>query len=145
MPGEPRQAKMNRNTVLIAALSVLFLVAGCACKEHLQGRLSMLENEVADLHQANQKINRRIDDLQIQLSVINKKLSSRDRSKTSEQPPLKVVKLHPLKTVKKKQLELKLSHKKGSMPEIDPRKVSERLPVDPKAARRSLWGVDANQ
>jgi hypothetical protein len=121
------------------ALLVLFAApVGCASGEHLAGRMSVLEQEISDLQQANRKIHQRIDELQIQLSVLTKKLSPRTTASDTDLPDLKVVKLkpepdEPRVSVKKKK------RPSDKMIEFDPRSVTERLPVDPQAARLPLW------
>jgi hypothetical protein len=133
---------MTRALCILLVPFVFSSLAGCASQQPLLSRLDLMEKEIADLHLANRKINQRMDELQIQLSLIDKKLSRRG---AQGRPKLKVVKLKPGKTTKKTKTQIKCPNRQGSMKEIDPRKVSERLPVDNRAARRTLWGLEPNQ
>jgi hypothetical protein len=136
---------MIRALCILLATCLLAPLTGCASDQHLHKRLGLMEDEIADLRQANRKINQRIDELQIQLSLINKKLADRPEPRVEPGPALKVVKLRPRKTTKKAKTRIKFPDKRSGMKEIDPRKVSERLPIDTQAARRTLWGLDSKQ
>jgi len=61
---------------VVSILSVLLLpcLAGCGENGRLIKRVDILEQDLSDLHQANRKIEKRLDDVQIQLKRITKKL-----------------------------------------------------------------------
>ena len=126
---------------LIYISMLLFIVqAGCASTDRLNARINLMEKEVADLHQANRRLNNRLDEMQMQLSLIRKNL--KQASGTPQLPDLKVVKLHPEKNkFKVDRPRRKKARVKMGGP-VDPDTVSERLPVDHDAAKRPLFGPE---
>jgi tol-pal system protein YbgF len=130
---------MTKPLIYISAL--LFIAqAGCASTDRLNARMDLMEKEVADLHQANRRLDNRLDELQMQLSLLRKNL--KQAKGKYELPDLKVVKLHPKKDKFKvdRPRRKKAPVKMGGP--VDPDSVSERLPVDHDAARRPLMGLD---
>lgn len=121
-------------------LLVIIVPLGCASTDRLIARVDVMEKEVADLHQANQRILKRLDEMQMQLSLFKKKFA-RPAAGTLV-PELKVVKLHP--GIKDFKIDRPRSKKVSATytGPVDPKNVSERLPVDHEAARRSILGLD---
>ena len=130
---------MTKPLIYISAL--LFIAqASCASTDRLNARMDLMEKEVADLHQANRRLDNRLDEMQMQLSLLRKNL--KQAKGKHELPDLKVVKLHPGKNKFKvdRPRRKKAPVKMGGP--VDPDSVSERLPVDHDAARRPLMGPD---
>jgi tol-pal system protein YbgF len=123
--------------------------SGCGSTERLTRKVSLLEDRVSDLQKSHRDINGRIDELQIQLSLLNRKLvpAKTGGGLSVETPALKVVRLKPAKpsskpATKKKGKESRPLKLSGPMDEVDPYLVDERLPVDHGAARRSLFQAE---
>jgi tol-pal system protein YbgF len=128
---------------LIYISTLLFIAqAGCASTDRLNARIDLMEKEVADLHQANRRLDNRLDELQMQLSLLRKSL--KQAAGTYQLPDLKVVKLHP----KKEKFKVDRPRRKKAPVKmggpVDPDSVSERLPVDHDAANRPLFGPDSD-
>jgi tol-pal system protein YbgF len=135
---------MNKPIIIILALSVTGSF-GCASTDRLNARLDLIQKEVSDLHQKDQRLLKRLDEIQMQLSLLKRKVlkpSARTRGDLPEVPALRVVRLH------REGQGLKSDRPGGSeAPDsirtpVDPKNVSERLAVDPEAARRPLLGPD---
>jgi tol-pal system protein YbgF len=135
---------MAKPYIYIAALLIIGS-AGCAPTGRLNARVDLMEKEVADLHQMNRRILKRFDEMQMQLSLFKKKLvrpASGTQGVGPRVPELKVVKLHPgnkgfwVDRPRSK----KVSVTSTSL--VDPKNVSEKLPVDLRAARRPILGLD---
>ncbi len=135
---------MNKPIIIILALLITGSF-GCASTDRLNARLDLIQKEVSDLHQKNQRLLKRIDEIQMQLSLLRRKFgkpSARTPGAKPKIPELKVVRLH------RESQGLK-SDRPGSNPApggidtpVNPKSVSERLAVDPEAARRPLLGPD---
>jgi tol-pal system protein YbgF len=127
------------------ALLVIIGPWGCASTDRLNTRVDLMEKEVADLHQANRRILRRLDEMQMQLSLLKKNLprkSAGTKGVLPKLPALRVVKLHPGK--KDYKIDRPRSKKVPTTfsGAVDPKKVSERLAVDHAAARRPILEPD---
>jgi len=130
---------MAKTLIFISALFFIGQI-GCASTDRLNARINLLVKEVSDLHQANQRLNNRLDEMQMQLSLIRKGL--KQSSGTPQIPDLKVVKLHPGKNKFKLDRPRQKPAPVRMGGPVDPDSVSERLPVDHDAARRPLMGPD---
>jgi len=118
----------------------LFIVVGCGSTERLAKRMSLFEKEIEDLQKMDQQLNQRLDELQIQISLLIKRISAKPNSSLS---PHRLVKIHPKKNKKVVSFSSVNPRKNKSTTyrsaqDVDPKKVDERLPVDPEAARRPL-------
>jgi tol-pal system protein YbgF len=130
------------------ATTLLVLGAGCASTEHLTKRVSLLEKEVADLHRANRDMGKRLDEIQIQLSLLLKKIVVKADAQPKSSmvrgpmPRLKVVKLRPDATGADNRHRVKSrSVARGPRPvPVEPHEVTERLQVDTSAAKLPLMG-----
>jgi tol-pal system protein YbgF len=124
-------------TTTLLAVALVVLITGCGATEQLVKKVDMLEEELSDLRDSQDRMNRRLDEMQIQLSILTKKQSSSFESKNIKVPSLAVVKLKPGSKKKKKAP----SSKPIRLKAVDPYKVKERLSVDYNAARRPLFIV----
>ena len=135
---------MTKPLIYIVALTIIGQ-AGCASTERLNVRLDLMEKEVADLHQANRRLDNRLDEMQMQLSLLRKQLTrpaAGSNSVPPQLPELRVVKLHPDKNGFKVDRPRRKKAPVRMGGPVDPDNVSERLPVDHDAARRSIMGLD---
>jgi tol-pal system protein YbgF len=113
----------------------------CGASERTVLRLDNMEKDVSDVRRAQHALSQRVDELQIQISILNRKLEGRPVStapKAGERaaeaaPSLNVVRLHPPAPPPP-------PPSPRSLPAVDPDQVEERLPVDTAAARRPLLG-----
>ncbi len=124
----------------IAWLLFGFTIPACAGNQELVRRVDVLEQNLSDLRRDQQRITQRLDELQIQLNVILKKLESAHPSASAAPPSgptLEIVKLRPVeKTAERPAKELPLP--RVLIPPVEPSEVEERLPVDREAARRPV-------
>ncbi|NMB75201.1 MAG: tetratricopeptide repeat protein [Myxococcales bacterium] len=124
----------------IAWLLVPLGIPACAGNQELIRRVDVLEQNLSDLRRDQQRITQRLDELQIQLNVILKKLESARPSSSAPPasgPALEVVKLRPSEqTATRPPKELPLP--RVLIPPVEPSEVEERLPVDREAARRPV-------
>jgi tol-pal system protein YbgF len=135
---------MNKPISLILTLSIIG-PWGCASTDRLNARLDLMEKEVSDLHQMNRRLMRRLDEIQMQISLLKKKLpqpASGSESPLPQVPALKVVKLQPDRSGFKVDRPRRKPELSSIETPVDPRNVSERLIVDHEAARRPLMGSD---
>ncbi|MBW1811181.1 MAG: tetratricopeptide repeat protein [Deltaproteobacteria bacterium] len=134
--------------IMVFGLAASFMACGSTAQ--VIKRIDMLEKEAADLHRANRKIDRRLDELQIQMSLLLKKVvlnSPRTKlegslRKSPKIPNLKVVKLRPAESSPKLLKIKKLSRLAvQSVPvAVEPDEVTERLPVDPRLEKIPILG-----
>lgn len=129
---------MAKPLIYLAAFLIIGQT-GCASTDRLNARIDLMEKEVADLHQANQRLDNRLDEMQMQLSLIRKNL--KQASGLPQMPDLKVVKLHPEKNKFMVDRPIRKQPVRMGGP-VDPDSVSERLTVDHDAANRPLFGPD---
>lgn len=67
---------MKVRTTLLAGMAAVFLCAGgCAHDRQLRQRLDVLEQELADSRAAQQRLERRLDEVQIQLATLGRRLA----------------------------------------------------------------------
>jgi tol-pal system protein YbgF len=142
---------MRQITLKIMAFGLGLSFMACGSSARVTKRIDMLEKEVADLHRANRNIDKRLDELQIQMSLLLKRVViSSDKSKPEgtlykqpKMPNLKVVKLQPAKQSPKKpkiKKAKKLSNKPVVPVAVEPDEVTERLPVDSRLAKIPIMG-----
>ncbi|MBN2498805.1 MAG: tetratricopeptide repeat protein [Deltaproteobacteria bacterium] len=143
---------MNR----ITRLSSLFLVtalAACGARDQLVRQVGMLERDVADLHRSQRRLERQIEDVQIQLNLLRRE---RGDSPAASQPRGHVPKAVPMRGREPaarpdgRSEPLMLTNRDldtgrgrpaaDRLPDVDPDDVGERLAVDHAAARRGLMG-----
>ena len=117
-------------TLWAAVLLAGLCLAGCAANERVTRQVTLLEQKTEDLQRAQDRLNQRIDDLQIQMSLMSRKLSARAPAETL--PSLQVVKMRPAgRREQAPVLKTPWPALRGRpMPEIDPYQVDERLPVE---------------
>lgn len=135
---------MNKPIIYILVLAIIG-PWGCASTDRLNARLDLMEKEVTDLHQMNRRLLKRLDELQMQLSLLKKKLlqpAAGSKSVLPRLPALKVVKLHPDQNGMLVDRPRAKQTPASQAAIVDPEKVSERLAVDHAAARRPLLGID---
>ncbi len=139
-------------SVVVLALSALSV---CSCAgDRLAARVDLLEKELSDQRIVGKRLDARLDELQIQVTLMARKLEGRGAfgpgSKPAKVPDLKVFKLSPPLPM------LKLDEsgprtRNGPAPgtgvgralkPVDPAEVTERLAVDRPAARRSLMELE---
>jgi tol-pal system protein YbgF len=126
----------------MVALSIIG-TAGCVSTDRINARLDLMEKEVADLNQMNRRLLKRLDEMQMQLSLMKKNLSrpaTGKRGVLPELPYLKVVKLHPDRASYAVDRPRRKTAPSGPGGFVDPKNVSERLPVDLEAAGRPILG-----
>ncbi len=138
----------------LSVVCVLAVSAGSGCSmAPLKARVDIMENELKDQHTATQRLEQRLDDMQIQLALLKRKLAQGNTlGGTSDRiSKLGVVKLQPAQESQKppsyriskpEKRRWKLHQVKVKVDEksIDPYSVTERLSVDHDAARRPLDG-----
>jgi TolA-binding protein len=123
--------------------------------------MDLLEQQLSDQRAMSKRTERRLDDLQIQVTLLARRLDGRRSSarpaavpEAADTPELKVVRLSPPALVlrqdgsqtgrqvkrraPKRRKAWKLTETK--LDEVDPAEVTERLPVDRAAAKRQLSG-----
>lgn len=130
---------MNNIRTTIWLLSGLAIPA-CAGNQELVRRVDVMEQNLSDLRRDQQRLAQRLDELQIQLNAILKKLESARPSASAPPaggPALEIVKLRPVeKTAERPPKELPLP--RVLIPPVEPSEVEERLTVDREAARRPV-------
>jgi tol-pal system protein YbgF len=143
-----------RISLSVLAFACLPWLTGCGENGLLVKRIDILEQDLNDLHQSNREIEKRLDEMQIRLQLITKRLSAdkglssksvyEARGKTSE------VKTVKLSSGKRGRLQAGRSFRakgiRGSARKsrhrgtIEPGDISERLPVDKSSASMPLLG-----
>ena len=132
----------------IFIISVCF--SGCAAVDRLTEKVGLLEKELSDLRRSQARVAKRVDDLQIQLSLLTRNPGAASTDPGALPPDMKVVKLapdqksKPIKSHNKKGKN-KLITNRGKMNPVDPYQVNEKLLVDHRAAQKSLFGKSKNK
>ncbi len=114
------------------------LVLGCGANQRLVNRLEMLEKKMGDIQRSQGKMIERIDEIEIQISLLAKKFEYRQNSTheknlslggelVTEDPDV----VHSAKVHAQRKPAPKIRSYEKLMAELDPRIVSERLPPDP--------------
>ena len=148
---------MHRQLIPLTLFSTWLLASGCA-NDKLVIKMDLLEQQLSDQRSLSKRMERRLDDMQIQVTLLARKLDSRRTSaqpeagaKAASAPDLKVVRLSPpaidlrqdgsrpdrpekrRPPVRRKAWKLT----EAKLDDVDPAEVTERLPVDRAAAKRS--------
>lgn len=124
--------------------SIGIMVAACASsacspKQALLRKVDLLEKQVGDLHRSQGRMNGRIDELQIQLSLLAKKLAARPAAKSAPATHAPSAMRNGTRPAPRPRLQETIVDSgvfRGRMREIDPHQVQERLPSRPRPARR---------
>jgi tol-pal system protein YbgF len=133
-----------KSNLAIAWMLPALAVCACASTAETTRRLGALEQDLIDLRRDQRRMAQRIEELQIQLTVVQKKLEQptppQKSSEASREPALQVVKLRPVEKSSSAKSDLPLP--RVLLPPVDPNEVEERLPVDRDAARRPVLAED---
>lgn len=153
------QVPMSAIKKVLGFVATVLWVSSCGSTERFAQRFEQMENELGDMRRGQAQLSGRVDELQIQLSVLLRRLNEKAKSASgaeSQLPPdLKVVRVHPEPPAPGKVTNSgppggpsskKPSAARGArgLHPVDPGQVRERLPVDHAAARRPLMEAGAS-
>lgn len=128
------------------------LAGGCATGA-LETKVDRLERELSDQRSITKRLEGRLDELQIQVSLLNRRLKgaaepSGRLDRPSDMPALAVVRPQSRPAARRAADEPRPGRRKpwklttAKFDDVDPAEVTERLQVDRAAARRPLAGQD---
>jgi len=110
------------------------VVGACGSNQVLLRKVDLLEQQVGDLQKSQGRLSGRIDELQIQVSLLSKKLAARPAAGRAPVSPLPVAARSVARPASHRRPQDSTAGSgafRGPMREIDPHQVQERLPPRP--------------
>jgi hypothetical protein len=138
---------MPRFSLLLFAIGCT--LAGCGSAERLSVKVDRMEKDLSDMRRVQSQMNQRMDELQIQLSLLQRRFAEKPASLNDVQTEggnLKLVRLHPAtknggeRSPNKNESGSLSASPRVVLPRVDPKAVQEHLAVDVEAAKRPLMG-----